>query len=286
MNLKRLKTFMLVIEHKNFSTVAEILNISQPGVSKQIKTLEKELGTSLLHRDSLIPTEAGRIVCKRGKSLLCSWKQLEEECQAFQTSLTGLVKIGASSIPSTYILPPILRNYLNAYPQLEISLSVHESDEVLELIQTEKLDLGFVGCQPQSTELMSYLIAEDKLLLIGPNDSEKVDSYEDIKDLPFIFRSGRSGTWKAAKKGLLQWGGAIEELNCIATVHSTESVITMVESGLGYSIVSDMAASLATKYNRIKILAELPVDRKFYCVYSTYKQQQPGIKAFIDLLRV
>ncbi|WP_227934826.1 selenium metabolism-associated LysR family transcriptional regulator [Alkalihalobacillus deserti] len=284
MNLKRIHTFILLIDHKSFSTVGDILNISQPGVTKQIQTLEKELGTSLLYRDSLEPTDAGRLVYRKGKSLLYDWQKLEEKCRAFENHLTGLLKVGASSIPSTYIVPTILKQFLNQHPQIEINLSVYESDEVLDMVQNEKLDIGFIGSKPQTEGLKSTLIARDRLLLIGPPDSEEIKGFEDIKDFPFIFRTARSGTWKAAQKGMLEWGGSINELKCLATVHSTESVITMVESGLGYSIVSDIAARSASKYNRIKILTELPVSREFYCVYSPYKQHHPAIIEFLEQL--
>jgi DNA-binding transcriptional LysR family regulator len=285
LNLKRLHTFILLIDHKSFSTVGDILNISQPGVTKQIQTLEKELGTTLLYRDTLEPTEPGRLVYRKGKSLLCAWKQLEEECQTFEHHLTGLLKIGASTIPSTYIVPNILKKFLNQHPQVEINLSVYESDEVFDLVQSEKLDIGFIGYEPYTKGLKSTLVARDHLLLIGPPDSEDITGFEDIKDFPFIFRTARSGTWQAAKRSILEWGGSVNELKCLATVHSTESVITMVESGLGYSVVSDVAARSASKYNRIKILTELPISREFHCIYSPYKQNHPVIAEFLDILK-
>ncbi|MBP3950971.1 selenium metabolism-associated LysR family transcriptional regulator [Bacillus suaedae] len=285
MNLKRIKTFMLLIDHKNFSTTADILDISQPAVSKQIKALEVDLGTQLVHRDSLEPTEAGRIVYVRGKDLLHSWKQLEEECTSSKEALTGLVKIGASSIPSTYIVPRFLKDLLTLHRHLEVELAEYESEKVLELIKNEKLDIGFVGTKPPKDTFTSHLIAQDQLQLIGPIDSPDIHSFDDIRGLPFVFRSERSGTWKAAKQALTDWGGSVQDLKRLATVHSTESVIVMVESGLGYSIVSDLAARLATKYNRVKILATLPLNREFYCVYSPYMEQDPKIKALIELLK-
>ncbi|UTW69284.1 LysR family transcriptional regulator [Anaerobacillus sp. HL2] len=76
MNLKRIKTFMMsTLDYKSFSAVATILNISQPAVSKQIKTLEIELGNTLLDRETLAaPTEAGRLVYQKGKKILYDWK--------------------------------------------------------------------------------------------------------------------------------------------------------------------------------------------------------------------
>ncbi|SDI37453.1 selenium metabolism-associated LysR family transcriptional regulator [Alteribacillus bidgolensis] len=284
MNLKRVETFLLIIDYKSFSAVADILNISQPGVTKQLKTLEKDLGSTLLNRTSLEPTEAGRVAYKKGQKLLRDWKLLEEECRVFQNNVTGLLRIGASTIPGTYIVPPLLKTYIDSNPHVEISLKVGDSENILNLIQNEQLDIGIIGCQIANKELNHECIAQDKLTLIGPNNSEEIEDFEDIRDLPFIFRSERSGTWKAVQKGISEWGGSVNELHCLTTVHSTESVITMVESGLGYSFVSHIAAQNANKQKRIKILLELPVKRNFYFVYPSHKRNNVTIMTMIELI--
>ncbi|MFB4166001.1 LysR substrate-binding domain-containing protein [Alteribacillus sp. JSM 102045] len=242
------------------------------------------MGSTLLNRSSLEPTEAGRIVYRKGGKLLREWKLLEEECGVFQDNLTGLLRIGASTIPSTYIVPPLLKKFIGRNPQVEISLKVDNSEDILDLIQNDQLDIGIIGCQIENKELNHKLIAQDKLTLIGPNDSDEIEDFKDIRDLPFIFRSERSGTWQAVQKGLAEWGGSVNELHCLTTVHSTESVITMVEAGLGYSIVSHIAARNANEHKRIKTLIDLPVNRNFYCVYPSHKQKNLTILTMLDLI--
>lgn len=283
MNLKRIRTFMMVVEHKNFSVVADLLDISQPAVSKQIKTLEEDLGVVLLHRDSVEPTEAGRLVYKKGKELLAAWQQLADECHSMQGELTGILRIGTSTIPGSYLMPPILREFRQRYPRIEVRLSVHDSEEVMGLLRDNRLDVGIVGMRPNSELLDGHVVARDKMLLIGPVDSENIDGFGDVKGKPFIFREEGSGTWQAAKEGLKKWGGSVEELNSVAEVDSTEAVISMVEAGLGFSIVSDLAAKPATRYGRIKVLAELPGERQFYLTYLNSKRQNPAIVALVNL---
>ncbi|WP_188624336.1 selenium metabolism-associated LysR family transcriptional regulator [Caldalkalibacillus thermarum] len=286
MNLKRVKTFMLAAEHKNFSTVAQILNISQPAVSKQIKKLEKELGVPLLNRDTLEPTEAGRIVLRHGETLLKGWQEIVEQCAALQGNMAGLIKIGASTIPGTYLLPPILQKFLDRFPQMEVQLAVHESTHVLELITNEKVDIGFVGISPADESLKQHVIAKDKLVIIGPDHGEEIEDFEDIKDSPFVFRSERSGTWRAADQGLRKWGYSVRDLKCVAKVEHTESVISMVQAGLGYSIVSNIAARAAVQAKRVKILAELPIEREFYAVYLPAKENNQAITHLVDLASI
>ncbi|MDQ0339263.1 DNA-binding transcriptional LysR family regulator [Caldalkalibacillus uzonensis] len=273
----------MAVEHRNFSTVAQILNMSQPAVSKQIKTLEKELGVPLLHRDTLEPTEGGRILLRYGPALLENWQKVVEQCASLRGDVQGLIKIGASSIPGTYLIPSILQKFWDCYPQVEVQVAIHESERVVELVATEQIDIGFVGISPLEKTLESQLIAKDNLVIIGSQHTENIVGFEDIKDQPFIFRSEHSGTWRAAEKGLNQWGYSVRDLKCVAKVEHTESVISMVAAGLGYSIVSDIAARRAVQANQIKILAELPIEREFFAVYLPARGTQLAIRELIHL---
>ncbi|RXI98707.1 LysR family transcriptional regulator [Anaerobacillus alkaliphilus] len=283
MNLKRIKTFMMVIDHRSFSVVANLLNISQPAVSKQIKTLEAELGINLVHRDTAEPTEAGKIVYQKGKKFLYDWDMLVEECRRLQGELSGVIKIGASTVPGTYMVPSLLRKFLNLHPSVDIQLTIHESGEITDLLKDGSIDVGFVGSEPTSDELISHIIKKDHFLLIGPKDSEGINDITTLRDLPFIFRSEKSGTWQGVEKNLQALGISTSELRCIARVKTTEAVISMVEAELGYSVVSSIAATQAMKQNRIKIIQQLPSDRNFYLTYLHSKQLHPAIVSLVAL---
>lgn len=282
MNLKRIKTFMMVLDYKSFSAVATILNISQPAVSKQIKTLEIELGNKLLDRETLAPTEAGRLVYQKGKKFLYDWEVMVEECRRLQGVLTGVIKIGASTVPGTYIVPNLLRKFITIHPNVDIQLSIHESEELHTLIQEGAIDVGFVGSQPIGEEIISHIVKRDQFILIGPKNSDEV-SLNAIKDLPFIFRSEKSGTWQGVEKSLKALGISLNELHCIAKVETTEAVISLVEANLGYSVVSNIAGTQAVQQGRIKAIQQLPYERNFYLTYLRTKQIHPAIVSLVSL---
>lgn len=284
MNVKRLKTFQLLAEYKNFSTVAQMLQISQPAVTKQLQTLEKELGVALLNRANLELTEAGRFVLSRTVKLIAEWNELVEACKKYQGDLSGVLQIGASTIPGTYLLPKLIKRMLEAFPQIEVKISVHESNEVLDLLREEKIDIGFVGSEPPKSVFISQLFAEDVLVIIGPPGSENVEDFSDLKHKPFIFRSKQSGTWQAAQASLSKLGYSIEDLSCTARVKSTESVLAMVEAGMGYSFVSHFAANIAAQTGRVVPLLELPVKRSFYMTYQHSKHHNPLVQSLISML--
>ncbi len=274
---------MMVIDHKSFSIVANLLKISQPAVSKQIKTLEAELGINLLYRETAEPTEAGKIVYQKGKKFLYDWDVLVEECRRLQGELSGVIKIGASTVPGTYMVPGLLRKFLNLHPSVDIQLSIHESGEINDLLKDGSIDVGFVGSEPTSEEFISHNIMKDQFLLIGPKESEDINDLTTLRDLPFIFRSEKSGTWQGVEKNLQALGISTSELRCIARVKTTEAVISMVEAELGYSVVSSIAATQAMKQDRIKIIHQLPVERNFYLTYLHSKKLHPAIVSLVAL---
>jgi len=286
MNLKRVATFILLVEHKSFSSVASILKISQPAVSNQIKSLEDTLGILLIDRDTSEPTEAGKLVYKHGKQLLRSWDELVNECKGFQDQMSGVLHLGASTIPGAYLVPPLIKEFRDRFPRVEVCLHVHESLEIIQALRNGQLTIGFIGDYPQDADIESISIAQDHLVLIGPSTSDNIEGYGDIMKAPFIFRGDLSGTWKAAKESFSKWsnGESIDQLHCVAKVHSTESALAMVEAGLGYSIVSNLAASIAAKQKRIKVIAQLPNHRDFYLSYLRAHSQHPLIKEFKQLL--
>lgn len=283
MNLKRIKTFMMVLDHRSFSAVAHTLNISQPAVSKQIKTLEAELGITLLNRETVEPTEAGRLVYQKGKKFLYDWEVLVEECRRLQGELTGVIRIGASTVPGTYIVPPLLRQFLNVHPSVDIQLSIHESGEITDLLKEGTIDIGFVGSEPFDSNIANHIVKKDHFILIGPPDSEEITDLTSLKDLPFIFRSEKSGTWQGVEKSLTNIGLSTNDLRCIAKVKTTEAVISMVEAKLGYSVVSSIAALPAMKQGRIKVIHQLPFERNFYLSYLQSKKIHPAIVSLVSL---
>ncbi|GIM47328.1 LysR family transcriptional regulator [Collibacillus ludicampi] len=287
MNLKRLQTFLLAADHKNFSTVAEMLGLSQPAISKQIKTLEEELGVELFHRDTMPPTltEVGRLVYKKGKKLLEMWGELTRVCHAYQNILTGILRIGASTIPTSYILPSLLRSFREQYPGIEVQLTTNDSTEVENLVKERYLDVGIIGLPPKSNLLDTLKLAKDRLAIIGPPGHPPIRSISEITDRPFIFRKPGSGTWQTAIEGLSRMGLSVEDLTCVALVDSTEAILSMVQAGLGIAFISEMAARQAAENNQIAILLELPIERSFYLIYERTRRNQPFLDAFISHIK-
>lgn len=126
-----LKVFVTVVEQSNFSRAAEILNLSQPGVSLHIRNLENEFGVKLLHRSSkqVKTTEAGHILYARAKQILSQYEAASEEISLLRNEVTGSLKIGASFTIGEYILP-VYSQFVNQYPQVDVHVNIANTEEI------------------------------------------------------------------------------------------------------------------------------------------------------------
>lgn len=287
MNIRKLKTFVLLIEHKSFSIVAAHLNCSQPAVSRQIKSLENDLNTALLDRNSahVRPTPAGQFVYGKAKAIIEQWESLQTELQGYHDTLTGNLVIGTSTIPGTYLIPQWVRRFQLQYPKVAVSVEISASEKVLEKLKTEHIDIGIVGSKPQTNDMQFVPVATDSLVFITPADHPlntlSNDAWSSLTKYDFVLREEGSGTRKMMEDFLSGHGIRLSDLRIVLQVGSTEALISAVEAGIGVSCVSDLAAVPAMKAGRIKIIDGLSsIKRTFYLTMLQKKRNYPIIKAF------
>jgi DNA-binding transcriptional LysR family regulator len=293
MNLKKIQAFVLVIEKGSFSETADIMGLSQPAVSQQIKSLEEDLGVALLVRPSSIvePTAAGRYVYKMGTQLIRSWRELEQGINTFRGTLSGTIKVGASTIPGTYLVPRWFRPLYHEYPNVNIAMETADSQNVLSRLRYQQVDLGIIGVKPTSPELHVEKVAEDSLVLIAKPDhpilsSPIGDFPEKLLQYDFLLRENGSGTRASMEEWLAHFRIRISDLRTIGQFANTEAIITAVEDGLGLGFASGMAAYPAEKAGRISIVPIMPkMVRAFYLCFLKEREHHPLIKNFVDVIR-
>jgi DNA-binding transcriptional LysR family regulator len=185
--------------------------------------------------------------------------------------ISGRLAIGASTVPSEFIIPKFLRQFRALHPLVAISLKVGSSREMLQLLENGVVDLCVIGSLPSGSRLDSFVVAEDALTLIAPPGHPLQGAklhVDDLRAQPFILREPGSGTRDAAVAALSALGLSDEALTVVGEVGSHEAVVAAVEAGLGLSVVSSLAASRAVADGRVVAL-DWPGStqrRHFYCV--------------------
>ena len=293
MDMKQLQSFAAVVEYRSFTKAAEKLYISQPTISTHIRLLEEELHSCLILRSKrgveVTPRgqelyECARDILSLRDSLLRRWT--EEQNQVIQ--------LGASTIPSAYILPEILPEYGRLHP--EVYFTIHQSDSqgVADGILNGSFDLGLAGMEVSHEQLTCVPFYQDRMVLITPVTPYFLELKEQ-RDVPLdvllrepiILREQGSGSRKSAERFLEGAGIREEELNVTARINDQESIKNLVAGGLGVSILSERAARNFAEEKRV-LLFELPGNTSKRYLYLLYRKNfvlRPCIQAFSDHIR-
>ncbi|MEU3723996.1 LysR family transcriptional regulator, partial [Streptomyces sp. NPDC031705] len=152
MELAQLRYLVAVVEEGGFTRAAERLHVSQPGVSAQVKQLERELGQRLLDRSGrrVAPTEAGEAVLAYARAALAAVEGVRRTADEFSGLLRGRVALGlipgaASAAVGAVDVVGLLGDFHDAHPQVEISLTEDTSERMLAALRRGELDLAVVG---------------------------------------------------------------------------------------------------------------------------------------------
>lgn len=199
MNSKQLQYAVLLSEVRNFSLVAEHLNISQPALSKQISGLEQELGLRLFDRSTtpLSLTPAGTHFIQSAKELLYREDQLKRSMEDFKSGQRGTLTIGISPFRSLYLIAPVAKKIREKFPGIEIVLHEAGSDQLRKDAAEGKLDFAIVNLPVDDSILDVTPIEPDKLILavpkpmlgtISPLPSSPLPRLDlkECRELPFI----------------------------------------------------------------------------------------------------
>ncbi|MBU4173776.1 MAG: LysR family transcriptional regulator [Actinobacteria bacterium] len=289
LDISLLETFKLVADLESFSEAARRLGISQPAVSLQIKSLEKDLGASLIDRSGgkVVLTPAGRTAYGHALKLLEGLDEMLADIPRATGDVAGHLLIGAGTIPGEYLLPPLIVGFRTAYPRVTVSLYISNSREILDRLERESIEIGFVGSPPGKPHV-ERAFSEDHLVLITPPQHPlahgRAATLEAIASEPFVNRGAGSGTRKNVESAFASEGIEPDGLNVVTELGSTRAVISAVISGMGVSIVSNRAAEHPAESG---LLYMCPIDgtdltRKFFAVYSEDRPLSVAAEKFLE----
>jgi len=293
MNLNLFRTYMRVVETQNLSRTAEEFGLSQPAITKQIQALEDMYGVLLLERSGrkLKTTEAGEILYNYSRDLIRSMDKLDKAMEDIAEDRKGSLFMGASTIPGQYIIPALIKGFKQEHPHISISMEIADTEKIFNKICERELDIGIVGGWTNQRKVDGFPWLEDELVAVVPQNHRLADqtscSLADLKDESWIFREKGSGTRKAVEELMIANNFNRDNLNVFMEAGSTESVLAMVEAGMGISIVSRWVIrpdKPQTKLHYLK-LNEKEARRIFYVIYPRQKVRRKSVNYFIDYIK-
>lgn len=286
MEMKQLRSYIAVVDYGSFTKAAEKTYTSQPTISAHIKALEEELGVQLIARDTknLQVTEKGRELYDCACGILALQQRLLDK---WEDEDRKTISIGVSTIPSGYILPPLLEAFRGEYPDVAVSIHQSDSEEIEEAVEKGTCDFGIVG-EEAAASLISVPIAEDKTVLIAPNTEAfrkmiRAKNWKELLAQPMLFREKGSASRKSAERLLELLGKDLRDVDVAASLNDQEAIKNLVEHGFGISFLSALAAEDRAKDGRLLVLdTGLPeAKRTFYLIRRKNTQLSASAEAFV-----
>jgi len=244
MDTRQLAAFCAVVDRKSFSQAADLLGVSQPAVSLQIRSLEERLGTQLIDRSGrrVEPTEAGLRLYRGAQRLLALEEQLVDEVAAGDGGpLRGRLELGASSGPGETVLPLLLGEFQRRHPEVHVALSVHDTQTIVDLVARRELELGVVGASRRHRGVSFEPFFRDEVILVCPPDHRvagRAIGLEELKEEPLILMQEGAGVRQVIEDELRRAGVRLRDLDIRLELGVKESVRIAVRAGFGVSFIS------------------------------------------------
>lgn len=290
MEFKQLEIFVKLVELKSFSDTAKILGISQPTVSVTIKNLENDLKTDLIIRSTreIEVTKKGKILYNKAKDLL---KQRDNIIDEFTGIHNKSIKIGASSIPSEYLLAGYLKDFKEENPDIKTSIYESNSKTIIKKVKDYDIDIGFVGMKSNVSSIEFIPIYKDKLVFISPNDQyhrELISQKPPVKRLlrePLILREEGSATNELFKNLIKSLDMDFSDINISLRANKIDLIKNMVRDRLGSAFVSEISIKDINQDEFIIYDFDIDTSRNFYMIYNKSYIEDPNVESFINYIK-
>lgn len=281
--MNRYRALLKVCEVGSYTKAAEILGYTQPALSQMIASLEKEIGIILLYR-----SRYGIRLTPEGERLFPTIQQtvrqyedlrrLEEEIKGLDS---GLVRIGTVSSVSCHWLPEIIKKFWTAYPNVQLVLHQGDYTSICDWVQTGTVDFGFVN--PIAAKgLETQILQTDPFVAVLPKAhplaKKSVVSLKELADEPYL---------------LLEEGCYSEPLeifhklgitpNIRLTMHDDYAILSMVEQGLGYSLLAELVLQ-KTAYDITVRPVQEPILRTMALVMKDKRALSAAAKIFMRFI--
>jgi DNA-binding transcriptional LysR family regulator len=243
--LAALDLFRSVVELGSLSKAAKLHRIAQPSASSRIRTLEAQLGITVLERTPTgsRPTPEGQLVAEWADAVLDAAEQMAVGVASLRAERVGLLRIAASYTIAEYLLPPWLDRFLADRSDDSISLDVTNSDAVVDRLDAGTVDLGFIESPNAPASMAQQIVGTDELIVVVSSRhtwaGQPNISIETLCATPLVLRERGSGTRRALADEIARQGH--EMPSSALDLGSLSAVRIAVINGSAPTVISRLA---------------------------------------------
>ena len=288
---RRLQVFYTVAKQLSFTKAAELLYMTQPAVTFQVKQLEEHFNTRLFERShsKITLTPAGDVAMEYAERILNLSSEMDTRVGELTGQISGTLLVGASTTIAEYMLPRLLGDFKAQYPNVHARLMVANSEAIEAKIADHTLDVGLIEAPSHHPQLMSHVCCEDELVAICA-PKHPVAQYTSITpvqlaELPYVSRESGSGTREVMDDYFRKNGVQPEDLHIVMELGSREAIKGAVEAGLGIAIVSRATIQKEIKLgDLIAIPLEPRLNRPLSMVNAKEKFRSRLLQTFLEFV--
>jgi DNA-binding transcriptional LysR family regulator len=293
MDTRQLAAFCAVVERQSFSQAAERLGVTQPAVSLQVRALEKRLGKRLLDRSGrrVEPTEAGLALYRGAQRMLSLEGQLLDELDAADGGeLGGTLQVGASTGPGSTVVPVLLCEFQRGNPGVAVSLSISDTQSVVDRVAERELELGVVGAARRHRGVTFEPFFRDDVVLACPPDHRfagRSIALSELEKEPLIVMQEGAGVRHVLEDELRRAGTRLRELEPRLELGLQESARSAVLAGYGVTFISRAAieADLAAGTLATARVKGLDPAREISLVRAAGRSPTRAAEAFVEFAK-
>ncbi|MBS3997272.1 MAG: LysR family transcriptional regulator [Hydrogenophaga sp.] len=281
---RQLRVFTEVARQLSFARAAEVLHLTPPAVTMQVKELEGHIGLPLFERTGrqVALTTAGEYMLVYARKMLATLKDAEDAAARLQRLEVGTLTIGMVST-AKYFLPRLLAEFHREHEGVEIRLAVGNREQLVKMLQANEVDIAVMGRPPTELATRAEPFAAHPHVFVAPTDHPLLKvghpTVESLRPYGFILRERGSGTRAAMEKFLEK---SRMEPRVVMEMASNETIKQAVMAGMGLSFLSLHTIGLELEHQLIAVLdvEGTPIVRGWNVVHNLSKLLSPAAEAF------
>ncbi|WP_420589328.1 LysR family transcriptional regulator [Bacterioplanoides sp.] len=294
LSLRQLQLFQAVDQQGGYGKAAELLGLTQPAVSAQVKQLEEALGQKLFEYvgRKLYRTEAGDVVAQSVNEVFEELRNMQANLHALEGNISGDLRIAAVNT-AQFVVPYLLQPFLKQHSNVATQVHVVNRHNAIERLKNNRDDLVIMGMVPSERPFTSVPFLDNELVPVWRHDhpmakklkkSGKSLSAQKFLDLPQLVREQGSGTRLALEIHCQE-----HKLNFkpYMELGSSDALKHAILAGLGVSVVPKLGIQAELELGLLEIapVTDFPLVRSWCLVYPSAKQPSPAAQAFINYVQ-
>jgi DNA-binding transcriptional LysR family regulator len=287
LNQRQLEIFSAVIREGSASRAAELLHLSQPAVSLSLAELESTLGFALFDRvrGRLVPTVAGQMFHRDVAASFTGLERLRSAARRIQEFGSGSIRIASLAALGSTVVPRAIRSFQRNHPEIAISLEIHSSAKVRELVADQQVDLGLAAEEADLSGIEHSVFASFRAVCVMPAGhalaAKPVIRPADLHEVAFIALSPEDRTRAQITRALDAVGA---RPRVMVETPGASTICALALAGVGVGIVNPAAADGFAERGLVFREFEPAVQFRSYLLFRTHEQKAQLVRKFMGEL--